>query len=95
MSEITKRFITRKDLENMTVLKRNSSTKLPVGAAASERPLVVGQTELLVEKHSKKQSKAARGNIDKGVNFDSTNGCPIRQKTKPPPTTKYHLTPAE
>ena len=30
MSEITKRFITRKDLENMTVLKRNSSTKLPV-----------------------------------------------------------------
>lgn len=30
MSEITKRFITSKDLENMTVLKRNSSTKLPV-----------------------------------------------------------------
>ena len=30
MSEITERFITRKDLENMTVLKRNSSTKIPV-----------------------------------------------------------------
>lgn len=30
MSEITERFISRKDLENMTVLKRNSSTKIPV-----------------------------------------------------------------
>ena len=30
MSEITERFITSKNLENMTVLKRNSSTKIPV-----------------------------------------------------------------